>query len=85
MGAHSAIVGEALGLGPRIAAQLPALQRVLATAWELHWDNVRKELIWRLAVDGFQYHAGMHHPPYYSFQTHAFAVLLPLRGNGWIG
>ncbi len=64
-GLHVALVREALGLGPQAdaAARLRALRRALASAWDLRWESVFKEPLWRLALDGFPCHGGTHHPP----------------------
>jgi hypothetical protein len=48
------------GLPPPLQAELPELHGLLSRLWSLKWDNNRKELFWRLCVDGVATAARMH-------------------------
>ena len=48
------------GLPPPLQADLPELHRLFSRLWTLKWDNNRKELFWRLCVDGVANAARMH-------------------------
>lgn len=48
------------GLPAEDHAELDELRRLFRDLWKLKWDNDRKELFWRLAVDGIPTAARMH-------------------------
>jgi hypothetical protein len=84
-GLNTASVCDALGLGPQadVAARLPALRRVHATAWQSRRGPSSRSLCgaWRLMAS--KHHGGKHHPPYYSFSC-GYAVLLPTQDCRWV-
>ena len=47
-------------LPAHLQASLPELHQLLSRMWQLPWDNQRKELFWRLCVDGLPTAARMH-------------------------
>jgi hypothetical protein len=48
------------GLPPQLQANTSELLQLLSRLWQLPWDNQRKELFWRLCVDGLPTAARMH-------------------------
>lgn len=48
------------GLPPALQADVSELHGLLSRLWSLKWDNNRKELFWRLCVDGLPNAARMH-------------------------
>jgi hypothetical protein len=58
---HKAFLQEAaIGLNLQGDALLPELHKLFRTLWKLPWDNSRKEVFWRLTLDGLPCAARMH-------------------------
>jgi hypothetical protein len=58
---HQVYLDQAgLGLPAALAPSLNELHQVFTRFWALKWDNARKELFWRLTVDGVANAARMH-------------------------
>jgi endonuclease/exonuclease/phosphatase family metal-dependent hydrolase len=58
---HRVFLQEAsAGLNLQVDALLPEFHTVLRKLWKLPWDNSRKEVFWRLTLDGLPSAARMH-------------------------
>jgi hypothetical protein len=58
---HKAFLQEAtVGLNLQVETLLPELHSLLRNLWKLPWDNSRKEVFWRLVLDGLPSAARMH-------------------------
>jgi hypothetical protein len=58
---HKAFLQEAtIGLTLQVEVLLPELHKLLNSLWKLPWDNSRKEVFWRLTLDGLPSAARMH-------------------------
>lgn len=58
---HKKFLQEAsVGLNLQVEALLPDLHKLLRNLWKLPWDNSRKEVFWRLTLDGLPSAARMH-------------------------
>lgn len=58
---HVTFLQEAsVGLNLQAEALLPELHTLLRDLWKLPWDNSRKEVFWRLTLDGLPSAARMH-------------------------
>jgi hypothetical protein len=58
---HKVFLQEAaIGLNLQVESMFPELHTLLRSLWKLPWDNGRKEVFWRLTLDGLPSAARMH-------------------------
>ena len=79
-----AFVREARGWQPNtivLAEDEGCVLAAFARLWKLRWENYHKEAFWRIAVDGFHYVGGTHHPRY----AGQHACVCPCGSQGDVG